>query len=45
VAVGAGLAYAFFRLGGTFGRLSSFIKGRKRDCCPSSTRSARASTR
>src|SRR4029079_19657711 len=24
VAVGAGLAYAFFRLGGTFARLSSF---------------------
>ena len=34
VAVGAGLAYAFFRLGGTFGRLSSFIKGTEREVLP-----------
>ena len=27
VVVGIGLGYAFFRLGGTFGRLSSFIRG------------------
>ena len=27
IAVGAGLAYAFLRLGGTFARLSAFIKG------------------
>jgi uncharacterized protein YoxC len=34
IAVGAGLAYAFFRLGGTFGRLSSFIKGTERELLP-----------
>jgi uncharacterized protein YoxC len=34
VAVGAGLGYAFFRLGGTFGRLSSFIKGTERELLP-----------
>jgi len=34
VAVGAGLAYAFFRLGGTFARLSSFIKGTERELLP-----------
>ncbi len=34
VAVGAGLAYAFFRLGGTFGRLSSFIKGTEDELLP-----------
>jgi uncharacterized protein YoxC len=34
IAVGAGLAYAFVRLGGTFGRLSSFIKGTERELLP-----------
>jgi uncharacterized protein YoxC len=34
IAVGAGLAYAFFRLGGTFARLSSFIKGTERELLP-----------
>jgi uncharacterized protein YoxC len=34
VAVGAGLAYAFFRLGGTFGRLSSLIKGTETEVLP-----------
>ena len=34
VAVGAGLAYAFLRLGGTFGRLSSFIKGTEDELLP-----------
>ena len=34
VAVGAGLSYAFFRLGGTFGRLSSFIYGTERELLP-----------
>jgi uncharacterized protein YoxC len=34
VAVGAGLAYAFVRLGGTFARLSSFIKGTEREVLP-----------
>ena len=34
VAVGAGIAYAFFRLGGTFGRLSSFIKGTETELLP-----------
>ena len=34
VAVGAGLAYVFFRLGGTFARLSSFIKGTERELLP-----------
>jgi hypothetical protein len=34
VAGGAGLAYMLVRLGGTFGRLSSFIKGTERDLLP-----------
>jgi uncharacterized protein YoxC len=34
VAVGAGLAYMFVRLGGTFSRLSSFIKGTERELLP-----------
>lgn len=34
VAVGAGLAYAFLRLGGTFGRLSSFIEGTETELLP-----------
>ncbi|HEY8103749.1 MAG TPA: DUF948 domain-containing protein [Gaiellaceae bacterium] len=34
VAVGAGLAYAFVRLGGTFGRLSSLIKGTEQELLP-----------
>ena len=34
VAVGAGLAYAFLRLGGTFGRLSSFISGTEKELLP-----------
>lgn len=34
VAVGLGLSYAFFRLGGTFARLSSFIKGTERELLP-----------
>ena len=34
VAVGAGLAYAFLRLGGTFGRLSSFIRGTEEELLP-----------
>jgi uncharacterized protein YoxC len=34
VAVGAALAYAFVRLGGTFARLSSFIKGTERELLP-----------
>jgi uncharacterized protein YoxC len=34
VAVGAGLGYAFLRLGGTFGRLSSFIKGTEDELLP-----------
>jgi uncharacterized protein YoxC len=34
VAVGAGLAYAFLRLGGAFGRLSSFIKGTEEELLP-----------
>jgi hypothetical protein len=34
VAVGAGLAYLFVRLGGTFARLSSFIKGTERELLP-----------
>lgn len=33
-AVGAGLGYAFFRLGGTFGRLSSFIRGTESELLP-----------
>ena len=34
VASGAGLAYMLIRLGGTFARLSSFIKGSERDLLP-----------
>ena len=34
VAVGIGLAYAFLRLGGTFGRLSSFIRGTENELLP-----------
>jgi hypothetical protein len=34
VATGAGLLYLFVRMGGTFARLSSFIKGAERDVLP-----------
>ncbi len=34
IAVGAGLAYAFLRLGGTFGRLSSLIRGTEEELLP-----------
>ena len=34
LAVGLGLGYAFLRLGGTFGRLSSFIRGTERELLP-----------
>lgn len=34
LAAGLGLGYAFLRLGGTFGRLSSFIKGTERELLP-----------
>ena len=34
VAGGLGLAYMLIRLGGTFGRLSSFIRGTERDFLP-----------
>src|SRR5262245_19182873 len=34
VASGAGLLYLFIRMGGTFARLSSFIKGSERDLLP-----------
>jgi hypothetical protein len=34
VASGAGLLYLFVRMGGTFARLSSFIKGSERDLLP-----------
>lgn len=34
LAVGLGLGYAFLRLAGTFGRLSSFIKGTERELLP-----------
>jgi uncharacterized protein YoxC len=34
VAVGLALAYVFVRLGGTFARLSSFIKGTERELMP-----------
>lgn len=34
VAVGVGLAYAFIRLGGTFARLSSFIRGTEQELLP-----------
>ena len=34
IASGAGLLYLFVRMGGTFARLSSFIKGTERDLLP-----------
>lgn len=34
IAVGLGLGYAFVRLGGTFARLSSFIRGTERELLP-----------
>jgi hypothetical protein len=34
VVTGAGLLYLFVRMGGTFARLSSFIKGAERDVLP-----------
>ena len=34
VAVGLGLGYAFVQLGGTFGRLSSFIRGTESELLP-----------
>jgi hypothetical protein len=34
LAAGIGLAYMLFRLGGTFGRLSSFISGTEREVLP-----------
>lgn len=34
LAVGIALAYAFVRLGGTFGRLSSFIRGTEQELLP-----------
>jgi uncharacterized protein YoxC len=34
VATGLGLAYVFVRLGGTFARLSSFIRGTERELLP-----------
>jgi uncharacterized protein YoxC len=34
VAVGLGLGYAFVQLGGTFGRLSSFIRGTENELLP-----------
>jgi hypothetical protein len=34
LAVGAGMAYMLVRLGGTFGRLSSFIRGTERELLP-----------
>ena len=34
IASGAGLLYLFIRMGGTFARLSSFIKGSERDLLP-----------
>jgi hypothetical protein len=34
VATGLGLAYMLLRLGGTFGRLSSFLRGTERDLLP-----------
>jgi hypothetical protein len=34
VAVGLGLGYAFLQLGGTFGRLSSFIRGTESELLP-----------
>lgn len=34
LAAGLGLGYAFIRLGGTFGRLSTFIRGTERELLP-----------
>ena len=34
LAVGLGLGYAFLRLGGTFGRLSAFIRGTEQELLP-----------
>jgi uncharacterized protein YoxC len=34
IVVGLGVGYAFFRLGGTFGRLSSFVAGTERELLP-----------
>jgi hypothetical protein len=34
IATGLGLAYMLLRLGGTFGRLSSFLRGTERDLLP-----------
>jgi len=34
VVTGAGLLYLFIRMGGTFARLSSFVKGAERDVLP-----------
>lgn len=34
IASGAGLLYLFIRMGGTFARLSSFLKGSERDLLP-----------
>jgi hypothetical protein len=34
IASGAGLLYLFVRMGGTFARLSSFVKGSERDLLP-----------
>jgi len=34
LAVGLGVGYAFVRLGGTFGRLSAFIRGTERELLP-----------
>jgi uncharacterized protein YoxC len=34
LAVGLGVGYAFFRLGGTFGRLSSLIRGTEEELLP-----------
>lgn len=34
IAVGVGLAYAFVRLGGTFARLSAFIRGTQEELLP-----------
>src|SRR3990172_5277994 len=34
IVVGLGIGYAFFRLGGTFARLSSFVAGTERELLP-----------
>src|SRR4029079_9219439 len=34
IASGLGIGYAFFKLGGTFGRLSSFISGTETELLP-----------